>query len=264
MRVIATTTQSKAASSLTEEFCDFLGETGIKFVPRKGKSLEKLKREHNADGVIVWKDTGPVLYIDENVEFFYHPSMAKNRISNYRKFGTFDPLIKAFDLREDDEVLDCTLGLGSDAVVASYFAPRGRVVGLEYSMVAAALVKWGMKMYKSPMQWLNQAIKRIEVLNEDYRVYLKKLADNSFDIVYFDPMFRKPVLRSQPISPLRFLANPEPVDRESIKEAVRVARKRVVMKEIFSSGEFARLGFEKICGNPNNKIAYGVIEKKGI
>lgn len=262
MKVIGTTTQARNDLALNPEFKIFLQETGIKFVNRERKSLAKLKKENDADGVVVWQEEGPVLYIDEKNRFYFHPSMAKVRISNYRKFNKPDPMIEAFALEKDDEVLDCTLGLGADAIVTSYFIPEGRIVGLEYSSLVAAIVKWGMKMYHSSMEWLDNAIKRIEVINADYRKYLSSLKDNSFDIVYFDPMFRKPVLKSQAISPLRLLANPHPLDEESLREAVRVARKRVVMKELYASGELARLGFEKIIGSPNNKIAYGVIEKK--
>lgn len=262
MKVIATTTQSQTCAVISTEFKMFLQETGIEFVDRKRKSLARLKEENSADGVVVWQEEGPLLYIDEKNRFYFHPSMAKVRISNYRKFNQPDPMIEAMALEKSDEVLDCTLGLGADAVVASYFAPDGRVVGLEYSPLVASIVKWGMRMYSSSVDWLDKAVKKVEVVNADYREYLVSLKDNSFDVVYFDPMFRKPVLKSQAISPLRLLANPEPVDEGSLKEAVRVARKRVVMKEIYASGELARLGFEKIVGSPNNKIAYGVIEKR--
>lgn len=261
MKIIATTTQSKSEAVFYPELQAFLQETGIEFIKRERKSLEKIKSENRADAVIVWKREGPVLYGEKGEEFYFHPSMAKVRISSFRKFKTLDPMIEAFALQEKDEVLDCTLGLGADAIVASYFAPQGRIVGIEYSPLVATLVKWGMRMYHSSMEWLNQAIKKIEVVNADYKNYLRFLKDNSYDIVYFDPMFRKPVLKSQAISPLRGLANPDPVDAESLKEAIRVARKRVVMKEMFTSGEFERLGFKKIVGSPNNKIAYGVIEK---
>ena len=45
---------------------------------------------------------------------------------------------------------------------------------------------------------------------------------------------------------------------ESVREAVRVARKTVVMKEARSSGEFERLGFT-LPERGKSKITYGVI-----
>jgi 16S rRNA G966 N2-methylase RsmD len=86
------------------------------------------------------------------------------------------------------------------------------------------------------------------------------MADNAFDIVFFDPMFRKPLLKSQAISPLRLLANNDPLEKSIIEEACRVAKRRVVMKEMVSSLEFERLGFTKILRSSYNKIGMGVLE----
>lgn len=259
MRVIATTSQSKSA--IAPEFKEFLQESGFDFVPRRRKGLKALADEYNAQGVVVWQAEGPVLYIDD-AKFFFHPSMAKNRIALFRKSGFIDPLARACSMRENSSFLDCTLGLGADAVVASYFSPVGRIVGLESSAPAAYVVKWGMKLYKSRMPWLDNAIKKIEVINCDHHSYLQQMQDDSFDIVYFDPMFRRPLLKSQAIAPLRLLANREPLEKKTIIEACRVARQRVVLKELVSSQEFKRLGFEKLVGNPHNKIAFGIIETR--
>ena len=84
-------------------------------------------------------------------------------------------------------------------------------------------------------------------------------ADDSFDAVYFDPMFRHPFMESAGIHPLRFLADPRPVSAEAIREARRVARRRVVLKESSKSGEFARLGFSAFVGGKYSHVRYGVI-----
>lgn len=256
MNIIATTTQS--ACTIDNNFAAFLEESNIKYVPRERKSLNILVRENDACGVIVWHIDGPVLNIDGQ-KFYFHPSMAKVRLSAYRKSGTVDPMINAFSIEVNDSILDCTLGLGADAIVASYFVPYGKVTGIESSPAAASIIKWGMKLYQSKMTWLDNAIKKIEVINGDHSNYLEQLEDNSYDIVYFDPMFRKPLLKSQPISSLRALANHSALEISTIKEACRVAKKRVVIKEMVSSSEFERLGCHKVMGSPNNKIAFGVI-----
>ncbi|MDD2586144.1 MAG: class I SAM-dependent methyltransferase [Syntrophomonadaceae bacterium] len=256
MEFIATTTGS--IKEVDSNFAAFLEESGVKYVPRNRRSLGVLAAENGARGVIVWHANGPVLYIGDN-KFYFHPSMAKVRLSAYRNTGTLDPMIKAFAIEEDDKILDCTLGLGADAVVASYFAPQGEITGIESSTTIAGIIKWGMKLYQSGMPWLDNAIKKIEVINSEHYTYLKQQQDNSYDIVYFDPMFRKPLLKSQPLSGLRVLANHEPLSPETIKEAIRVARKRVVIKEMVSSLEFERLKCQQVLGSPNNKIAFGVI-----
>lgn len=258
MDTIVTTTQSGAgANHLLEEF---LEDSKFRFVPRERKSLDRICNENNTEQIIVWENDGPVLYID-NDKFFFHPSMAKNRLAAHRKTGRSDLLIQACELQKGDDFLDCTLGLGADSIVASYFSEYGKVVGLESSPSVAYTVRWGMKLYQGKMPWLNNAIKRIEVLNAEHLDYLRKQDDNSFDVVYFDPMFQKPLLKSKAISPLRRLANHDPLSMDVINEARRVARKKVVMKELINDDEFDRLGFKKIIGGKNNLIAYGVIEK---
>lgn len=241
----------------SSEMAEFIVDSGFPYYPRKG-SLAHMSQQYGVEGIIVWLPEGPVLYIG-NEKFFFHPSMAKTRLSLYRKGGTIDPLVRACQLESEDHFLDCTLGLGADAIVASYFLPQGRVVGVESSPGIATVVKWGMKCYQSEMSWLREAIQKVEVVNMKHLHYLQSLAEDSFDVVYFDPMFRRPLLHSQPLAPLRLLANPDPLDMVVVQEACRVARKRVILKERHDSGEFERLGFEEMICSRHNPIAFGRI-----
>lgn len=264
MQVIATTTLSQ--NSVSDNFQAFLEESGIPLVRREPPSLEELIKIHSAEGVVVWQESGPVLYI-QGEKFYFHPSMAKNRLAMWRKKGIPDSLATVCGFTGSDRVLDSTLGLGADAIVASFFNPAGEVVALESSPAIAFVIKWGMRLYQSRMPWLDEAIHRIKVVHAEHGKYLADQADKSFDIVYFDPMFRKPQLKSQALAPLRLLANHVPLSEPIISEAMRVARKRVVIKEMFSSGELERLGCQHILGSANNKIRYGIIEtdkKSGI
>ncbi len=258
MDILATTTQSKLDDN-NPDFRAFLAESQIPYVPRQRQSLARIRTEHQVQAVIVWEAGGPVMYCHDH-KFFFHPSMAKVRISTYRKDCIMDPLIKACGLKEDDHFLDCTLGLGADAIVASYFTPRGQVDGIESSLAVSHIVKWGMQLYKSNMPWLQEAIGRIRVINQDHNNYLPALDDNAYDIVYFDPMFRNPLLKSQAISPLREAANPDPLSEEAVSQACRVARRRVVIKERKGSSEFARLHCQRVSGSSNNNVAYGIID----
>lgn len=257
MKFIVTTTQSAVEREPLMEL--FLQDCGFPYVPRQRKGLELLMQEHHADGVIVWERQGPVLYI-EGEKFFFHPSMAKNRIAFYRKMQRPDLLVKACQLQTGDSFLDCTLGMGADSIVASYFSESGRICGLEHQTAVACVISWGMKLYSCRMPWLNEAIQRIEVINRDHQAFLQEQDDHSFDIVYFDPMFQKPLMKSQPISPLRKLADHDRLQSDSIREACRVARKRVVMKDLSAGEELERLGFTMLPGSRHNKLAYGMIE----
>jgi predicted methyltransferase len=185
--------------------------------------------------------------------------MAKNRIAFYRKQQRPDIMIEAAGLERGDSFLDCTLGLGADAIVASYFSATGRVTGLEHQPQIAHVIRWGMKRYVYEMAWLQEAVRRIEVVAADHREYLHDLDDRSYDIVYFDPMFTHPIFKSQPISPLRKLADHDRLAQDSIDQACRVARKRVVMKDLAEGEELERLGFQKISRSKYNKLAYGII-----
>ena len=75
-------------------------------------------------------------------------------------------------------------------------------------------------------------------------------------------MFRQTVNRSSGLQPLKKLANPRPLDRESVREAVRVARKRVVLKERLMSGEFERLGFQVVKEASNMPSASRTLTEK--
>jgi 16S rRNA G966 N2-methylase RsmD len=255
LELIVTSPLSGESNSADLE--DFLAEIGLPYIPRSGKGLARLLQEHHADGVVVWKESGPILHLGDK-QFFFHPSMAKVRIGAYHKRNQDDPMIKACDVKEGDSFLDCTLGLGADAVVASFFT-HSKVVGLESSPVVAAIIKWGMLHFTSDIYWLTEPIQRIEVINADHSEFLAQQASNSFDVVYFDPMFRQPLWSSQPLSPLRNLADPRPLSLQTLEEACRVARFRVVVKERSHGEEFRRLGIETVVSTSSHKLAYGII-----
>lgn len=254
MNIIVTTTQSKDIPD--DNLNIFLKDTGLNYVPRHRKSIPSLINENKASAIIVWENSRPILYMEDQ-KFFFHPSMAKNRISGMRHALSYDIMAKACGIETGDSFLDCTLGMGADAIVASYLSGTGKIVGLEKSPGIYHVIKWGMHNYQSQMNWLEQAIHRIQVTQSDHIDFLKAQPDRSFDIVYFDPMFRKPLLTSQPLAPLRLLADPAALSIEAVSEACRVARKRVVMKEQVTSGEFERLGFRLSPGSKHNRIGYG-------
>lgn len=178
--------------------------------------------------------------------FAFHPNMSALRIKQLQN-GQKDLMVECSNMMEGDSVLDCTLGMGADAIVSSFVVGRkGKVVALESQAVIAAIVEHGLKTYETDRKELKRAMRAITVIHTDYREYLPKLADNSFDIVLFDPMFRETIEKSVAMQQLKPLANPNPINEEALQEAVRVARKRVLMKERRGSPEFKRLGFDVV------------------
>ena len=160
------------------------------------------------------------------------------------------------------QVLDCTLGLGADAIVASFaVGDGGSVTGLEASPLIAAVVGYGLAHFVAENYPIQEAMRRIQTVQTDYLAYLKAQPDASVDVVYFDPMFRHPLRESVQLAPLRTSADHRPVSLGAMEEAKRVARQRVVLKENSRSLEFARLGFAKIAGGKYSHVHYGIWEK---
>ena len=254
------TTALKRKPELESQAKDIAVELNRPYVPRNNRSAAAVLNACSVAGLLV-VSTGKLSFVSAGGDvFFFHPGLAGMRINSLAK-GENDWMIEAMALKPGDRVLDCTMGLGVDAIVAGYVAgSTGLVVGLESSMALAYLVKTGLCSYSAGDEILLNAMRRIQVAGGDHLDYLRGLAANSFDVVYFDPMFRHPRLRSASINSLRTLADPAPVTGLAVQLAVRVARKRVVLKEGRGSAEFGRLGFTKIMGGAYAPIKYGVID----
>lgn len=235
------------------------GKLGLNFIRRADFSLDALKKIHGAENILLVKNNSLVAVTEEG-ELFFHPSTAHLRIKNLRQ-GQGDRLIDAAKIRSGDKILDCTLGLGSDAIVESFVAgAAGKIIALEVNPIIAEVVRFGMKNFSEDSPHILQAMRRVEVITANYLDFLKSAADNSFDVVYFDPMFRHGINKSSGINPLRPLADNSPLNFAAVVEARRVARRCVVMKENSRSGEFARLGFKIAEGGKYSSVAFGVID----
>nr|WP_026293881.1 class I SAM-dependent methyltransferase [Saccharibacillus kuerlensis] len=255
--MIVTTGDSPAEAEL-QRARKIAEQAGIRIVTRGRTSIPKLFSKYGADAVLIVTQGKVRLFREDQPVLEYHPSMGYVRAKRLLK-GEPDPMIDASRAEQGDSVLDCTAGLGTDSLVfAVRVGPSGLVRALEASPQLSVLLREGLSSYEVEKSSVTEAMRRIEVVNTDHLEYLKSLPDNSFDIVYFDPMFRKPAYDSSAISPLRTFADARALSEESIREAVRVARKTVVLKEKKSSGEMERLGFVPD-GRNHAKITYGVI-----
>lgn len=235
-------------------------ETGLPLVYRNKLSLEELLAYHGAGGAVV-VESHRAVYTDGDIEFFFHPGLAVLRINEIRR-GKNDQMAAAMDLKPGQRVLDCTLGLGHDAIVAGYVTgEKGQVVGLESSPVIAALVRHGMQAYDRAGRIVKDVMRRIEVRRADHREVLEKLPADSFDVVYFDPMFSHPLVKSSGINALRPLADYRPLTPEAIESALRVAKRRVVAKENRQGNGLRQLGFSRFTGGKESPVVYGILDK---
>jgi len=239
-------------------------EAGGTFVPRKRLTLPGMRAKFGTPGgeapaILVATERELKYYTPEGTALFFHPSTAAIRAKRLLR-GEGDIMLAVAGVMPGDRVIDCTAGLGSDAIVfALATGPLGAVTALESEPAVALLLQEGLAVYASGIAALDEAMRRIDVRRVDHLAYLREQPDNSADIVYFDPMFRRPIGASSSISPLRGMANDGALSPEAVAEAARVARKRVVLKEHRDSGEFARLGFEKNARGGATKVAYGVM-----
>jgi len=257
--VIVTTTAKPSARAL--EQASRLSAELVSPLKARGKLTVNKLLSLSDDNQLIVVTEEEVRYYDGQSEtpLYFHPSMAFVRVKRLRR-GETDPLIQLSGCLEGDHIIDCTAGLASDSLVFSYASgPTGAVTAIESEPVLCAIVREGLAGYQTSLPDVNEAMRRITMKCMNHLEYLIGLPDNSADIVYFDPMFRKPINESSSMEPLRAIANMDALSGEVIAQAKRVARKSIVLKEHQASGEFARLGFERRHVN-TSKIAYGVIQ----
>ena len=252
-RVLATTTAARPRPEECAAARCIAAEIGCPYWPRDtlGKACADL------DGLLVVERENLALWIAGR-RFCYHPNMAKLRVGALRQQRK-DALIEALQIAPGASVLDCTCGLGADAIVASYVAgPKGRVRALEAAPLLALLVERGMASYPiADAPDLGLAMRRVEVLNADYTDYLRREANNAWDVVYFDPMFGESIAHARGLDLVRCLARPGGPAPADLGEARRVARRRVVMKDRRPGRLLARLGFAKV--EESRRVCYGVL-----
>lgn len=167
--------------------------------------------------------------------------------------GEIDPLVRAAQLGPGDLVLDATLGLASDALIAAH-ATGAKVIGLEASPVLAAFVAAGLRRLLVPGR---VAAERIEVRCADHRQALEQMPDRSVDVVLFDPMFRTAGQSGALFELVRELGDPAPLEAATLREARRIARKGVLVKDAPPGHELARLGLEPLPSRRSPRIVFG-------
>lgn len=261
IKTIKLTTTKKPSDIQLIKVCEIQKELNLPYIERKKDTVLQMLKENDCTHFLVVKKDKLVLTDGKN-ELFWHPNMAFLKI-NALQNCEIPPIIKAMDLQKGDSVLDCTLGFATDALVVSAFiGDNGNIVGTEVDKYIAYLTKDGLQNYSEATEDMKSIMKRIEVINTDYIDYLKSLGDNSFDVVYFDPMFKTPNLKSIYMNSLRPFAEHSHLSIEIINEALRVARKKVVAKERMFSRALEKLGFKDFYGSgARGSTKYGVICK---
>lgn len=234
---------------------------GVAYLDRPhNQVLEDFMAAQGLAAVIVLEKDGPRIH-SEHGTFSYHPGMAEIRVQQLLR-GATDHLVKALDLHPGSRVLDCTLGLASDAAVAAcVVGAAGKVVGLEASLLLHFAVEHGLTHYECKTPLLTAALRRVEAVHAVAAEYLAQCVAKglTFDVVYFDPMFRHPVQGSKAMEALRPLSLEEPLAKSTVELALKVAP-RVVIKER-SEYLLAEYGCTEYVGGKYSRIKFGIIRR---
>ncbi len=226
-------------------------ELGTRYVSRRHLIPRK-------DETILIVESDRLSAVKDGKRFFFHPSLAVIRKSNLDT-GERDYLIESLGLKGNEEVLDCTLGLGSEAILIAHFLPEGKVIGLEKSPIIKMIVEDGIKRKEKLYKWIQKAVERIEIMNADYKEFIRE-TKRKFDCVYADPMFEHPSYDSSAMNSMRPFADNSAIDVEDIEIMKNIAKKRVVVKAKWNDSIFERYNFDRVMGSAKSGIGYGVIE----
>lgn len=224
-------------------------QLGCRYVPRR-----HFKFIEDQIAIIIEKDG--ISAMKDGKRLFFHPSLAVLRKSNL-ELGQKDYLIESLSLTGNEKVLDCTLGLGSEAILIAHFLPNGHVKCLESSKIVKMIVENGLREGNLP-NWVVDASKRIEIMEYDYKTFIRK-SEEKFDCIYVDPMFEHPELKSTAMNSLRPFADYAGITIEDL-EVMKSIAKRIVVKARWNDSIFEKYKFDRIAGSLKSNIGYGVIE----
>jgi 16S rRNA (guanine1516-N2)-methyltransferase len=253
------TTAYEPSCEMRNEAVRWASKWGLKYAERGQLSIPRMMKKFRVSVIFTFSQNQVKAHLEDGTSLFYHPSTAMIRMKRLLR-GETDPLIEISGVLPYDRVLDCTAGLAADSILFSHIVgEKGEITAIESEFIPGFLLSAGLKRVKTGLDPLDSAMRRIEVIRQNHLDTLRNLPDNSYDVVYFDPMFRNRVASSQAIASIRKLANSQPLSIQAVKEAGRVAAKKVVLKESTESKEFQRLGFEKI-HRPNASFTYGIMD----
>lgn len=232
----------------------------VPYRDRNSRSVAQVFQDEDVEVLIV-ADTRLRLYHRTQPEtpVFFHPGMAMQRIRGIRRGGR-DRMIEVAGIRPGDSVLDATLGHGADSLVAAYVVgDGGTVVGVDASWYMTQLLTWTQRAMENEFTEVEETLRRIQMKWGNHTDFMRECADNSVDVVLFDPMFRLPPKHPTDIEPGRPLTRPDRLSTEAFVEAQRIARRAVVVKERPGFGELER--FNLVPDKRNARFAYGVWKK---
>jgi 16S rRNA (guanine1516-N2)-methyltransferase len=237
-----------AASGDPAEAADLARRTGLACLERGQRPLHAVLQEAKNTPVLVLAARRADLY-ENGKSFRATAGMAFLRVLRAKR-GEADPLLA--HIKAGDRVLDATLGLGNDALVAA--AAGAHVTGLEKNGLLAAFTESALRRLPGHGR---EPGRSIEVIHADHRHYLQSQPDGAFDVILLDPMFRRAGDAGPLFELLRAHADHAPLTKETLHEAQRVARRGVLIKDGAPGHDLHRLGLTPQLSRRSATICFG-------
>lgn len=258
-KIGVTTARNATGSAVVLQAQAWARQLGAEYVERPHNAgVAELLERYALAALVVGEADGPRIHSAAG-SFAYHPGMAVLRLQQLKR-GATDHLLPALGLKPGCRVLDATMGLAADAAISAYVVGSGgTVVGLEASPLLHFAVSWGLAHYEAADADLTAALRRVRPVRVVAAAYLAQCAPASFDVVYFDPMFRHPVQGAKGMEALRPLSYEAPLDKKTLELALCVSP-RVVIKER-SEYILRSLGCTEFVGGKYSRVKYGIIHR---
>jgi len=260
------TTTLKINTEKLDEAQQLAAIMNLPFIPRLQKSIFNLLNENKLEAIYVVGNREDSI---ENKEgnLKWHPNMTSFKIRDLH-LRKSNPMFEAMKLQVGDRVLDCTLGLGGDALfISSFVGKDGLVLGLEGDPLIAKLTERGLKNYFQNEFFLNDAANRIKVMNIRYEDFLNQIYEGhrAFDVIYFDPMFQTNIESSSAMKSVKSFAIGDCLDPSILEKAIRLSRKSVVVKMRRDSVLLKTFKFTGVYGrNRDEDVVYAYYHKSYI
>tara|TARA_B100000676_G_C17861053_1_gene723362 strand:+ start:135 stop:923 length:789 start_codon:yes stop_codon:yes gene_type:complete len=251
------TCSARADSALCQRAIAIAQELGCTYWDRPEVRLSHFIHVRGLSALVVVGQRDIVVHTP-HARLRHHPNAAVLRVVNMLR-DRRDTFVELAQLAPGDHLLDCTCGVGADAIAAAHaVGTDGSVHALEASPLLALLTRCGMQRYQHPNHGaVTAAMRRVRVSNARYQDMLPTYPDNCVDVVYFDPMFSQTFTDSNGLELVRAFAQTGLPQQNDIAEAKRVARRCVLMKDQIPGRTLQALGFSVI--KKARRFCYGRI-----
>ncbi|WP_251422179.1 class I SAM-dependent methyltransferase [Veillonella agrestimuris] len=242
-------------------------EFSLSYVERAKRPLQELLTISQPVAVVGNQDL--TIHFNEDQRHSFHLSMAQLRLLRIDKDGddhlvsAVNQLIHNKDASDHGSVqnlsmLDCTLGLGGDSIILSYAFPNASIESIEGSFPIWLATTYGLQNFHHEKDDVTAALRRITTIHGDFRDILAKKEKKSVHIIYFDPMFERPIEESPQFKPLRGYTVESTITDAVMMQSKEVARLGVIIKERPSSSIFRRYPPHAWVGGKYSRIGYGI------